>query len=383
MESVFNYDHMPEKFFVEYSDGSGELPPFKLYFNVNDHSLARLWKKSLIENFIGENNATGDWPLDKIFLNKGFMNDWETTYSRNVENICKEMNFAIQIVNEKMVPEGYEFIDLEFTVEKLKDWEIYRDMMNQVHHHFEVLIGQTWNPSHWWTNHTDEVSQWAIPQLNTCCHELEAASDSIRSPMLGYTSLGFNGDTWEGQEKLQRKRYDITEEHYQEWKYYMCEWGMIVPFYSQLGKTPREAWSDGDAYIDDENITSPRYMCGETNINYMRLAPGINLPLDFSTREQDFKDWLARNNRDYYDPSLTVGTACIGQVDFSLYSETWEELDVKVRKYDNVTEFGFVDENFNTVVSKRYDYTWQEQYMAQIRKHGLEEKYNEYLAGLE
>ena len=106
MSSVFEYEHLPERFFVEYSDGNGILDPLKLYFTVNDHSLARLWKHSLIENYIGENNATNDWPLDKLFLNKGFVSDWETNYSRNLENACKELNFAIQIVNEKMVPEG-------------------------------------------------------------------------------------------------------------------------------------------------------------------------------------------------------------------------------------------------------------------------------------
>tara|TARA_B100000497_G_C7693011_1_gene422029 strand:+ start:2454 stop:3605 length:1152 start_codon:yes stop_codon:yes gene_type:complete len=383
MSSVFDYDHLPEKFFVEWSDGNGILDPLKLYFYVNDHSLSRLWKKSLIENYIGENNASNDWPLDKLFLNKGFVTDWETNYSRDIANTCKELNFAIQIVNEKMVPEGYDYIDLNFTVEKLKDPETYRDIMNRVHHHFEILMGQTWNPSVWYTHHTDFLSKWAIHQLNTCCHEIEAAVEYITGDGLRYTSLAFNGDVWEGQEIGTRNRYDLTDEHYAEWKPYILQWGMICPFYCQLGKTPREAWHDGDDYIEDENITAVRYMQGEMNINFIPFSPGVDRHLDLDVREIAFRDWLVKNGRDPDDPTLALGTACIGQVDLSLYTETWQELDAKVSLLDNVTEFGFADENLNTIVSKRYDYTWQEQYMAQIRKHGLEEKYNEYLAGLE
>lgn len=383
MSSVFYYEHLPEIFFVEYSDGNGILDPLKLYFYINDHSLSRLWLQSLTENYLCENNASRDQPLDKMFLNKGFVTGWETNYSRNLENICKELNFAIQIVNEQMVPEGYDYIDLHFTVEKLKVPEIYRDIMNRIHHHFEILMGQTWAPSVWYTNHTDAMSRWAIHQLNTCCHEIESGVERITNSGLTYTSLGYNGDTWEGQEPGIRNRYDLTDEHYAEWKPYMMQWGMLCTFYSQLGKTPREAWLDGDEYIGDENITAHRYMQGEININYIPLAPGIDRPLHLNFKEIDFKNWLIKNGRDYNDPSLAIGTACIGQVDLSLYDETWQELHGKILLLDNVTEVGIADQSLNTIMSKRYDYTWQEQYMAQIRKHGLEEKYNEYLAGLE
>ena len=294
MSSVFDYDHLPEKFFVEYSDGNEILDPLKLYFYINDHSLSRLWLRSLTENYLCENNASRDQPLDKMFLNKGFVTGWETNYSRNLENTCKELNFAIQIVNEKMVPEGYDYIDLHFTVEKLKVPEIYRDIMNRVHHHFEILMGQTWAPSVWYTNHTDAMCRWAIHQLNTCCHEIESGVERITKNGITYTSLGYNGDTWEGQEPGIRNRYDLTDEHYAEWKPYMMQWGMLCPFYSQLGKTPREAWHDGDEYIGDENITAHRYMQGEININYIPFAPGNDHRLDFSIKEIDFKNWLIK-----------------------------------------------------------------------------------------
>lgn len=363
---------MTERFFIEFSDGAKIHPPFRLYYTINEHSLAKLWKKSIIENFIGENNVTNSRQLDKMFLNKGFCNSWDSEYSRNLSVICDELNYAISLVNEHMNPCGYQFIDLEFTIEKLKDPEIYRDIMNRIHHHFEVLIGQTWNPSEWFTKHANKTARWAIGQLNTCCHEIEAAVETINGHDFAFCGVSYNCDPWDGLPHPSKIVYNLELEHYEAYKNIHTEWGSITPYYSQLGKTPREAFNDGDDYIDDENITSPRFMTGEANLNFFTWAePGSNKPLDTSPKEEEFKEWLKSNGRDYNDPTLAVGYAEIGKVDLTLYQETWLELDAKIRKYDNVTEVGFVDENFDIVVSQRYDYTWQEQYQAQLKMHGL------------
>lgn len=365
---------MSERFFIEYSDGAGNHPPFILYYTINDTSLSNLWKKSIIENYISENNNTNSRPLDKQFLNKGFVGSWESSYSRNISRLCDEINFAIKVINEKMHPKGYEYIDLHFTPEKLKNPEIYRDIMNRVHHHFEVLIGQTWNPSKWYTEHADAAARWAIPQLNTCCHEIEAMVETINGKIFSFTGISYSTDSWYKQEHPPKKVYDLEIEHYLEFKKIHIEWGSITPYYSQLGKTPREAFNDGDQYIGDDNITGNRFMTGEGNFNFFGFPPGSNIPLDQNSREEDFKKWLSDSGRDYNDPYLAIGFAEIGKVDLSLYEETWQELDTIIKKYDNVTEIGFVDENFDVVVSKRYDYTWQDQYREQLKKHGLEYK---------
>jgi len=363
---------MTQRFFVEFSDGAKVHPPLRLYYNINEHNLAQLWKKSIIENFLCENNVTNSRQLDKMFLNKGFFDSWDSEYSRNLSVICDELNYAISLVNEHMNPCGYQFIDLEFTVEKLKDPEIYRDIMNRIHHHFEVLIGQTWNPSEWFTKHANSTARWAIGQLNTCCHEIEAAVETINGHDFAFSGISYNCDPWDSLPHPSKTVYNLELEHYEAYENVHTEWGSITPYYSQLGKTPREAFNDGDDYIDDENITAPRFMTGEANLNFFYWAePGANRSLDTSPREEEFKEWLKSNGRDYNDPTLAVGYAEIGKVDLTLYQETWLELDAKIRKYDNVTEVGFVDENFDIVVSQRYDYTWQEQYQAQLKMHGL------------
>lgn len=366
-----------ERFFVEYSDGSGSHRPFKLYYNINEYEISKFWKKCILENFLGENNVSGSTGLDKLFMNKGFYNTWESEYSRNLEILCTELNYAISLVNEHMVPEGYDFIDLEFTLEKLKDPEVYRDIMNRIHHHFEVLIGQSWNYSDWYLNHTNEISRWAIGQLNTCCHAIEAGVEAINGSPNAHSGISFSGGIKFGQTEngtYDKNVYYLEEKHYADYKQIHTEWGSITPYYSQLGKTPREAFHDGDNYIGDENITPPMIMTGECNLNFFSYhAPGSNRPLNDNASEQQFIDWLTEMGRDYNDPLLAIGYCEIGSVATEIYPESWLELHDIILQYDNVTEIGFVDENLDVIVSQRYDYTWQEQYAEHRRLLGINE----------
>ena len=37
-----------ERFFIEYSDGSGSHRPFKLYYNINEYEISKFWKKCIL-----------------------------------------------------------------------------------------------------------------------------------------------------------------------------------------------------------------------------------------------------------------------------------------------------------------------------------------------
>jgi hypothetical protein len=110
-------------------------------------------------------------------------------------------------------------------------------------------------------------------------------------------------------------------------------------------------------------------MTGEVNISLggPGPGPGATWPIPLEGDELEFKNWLESNGWDYNDPKLCIGTAIIGMVDFSLYpNQKWEDLDFLVKRCDNVTAIGFVDENMNVVRGQRYDYTWQEQYQMEL-----------------
>ena len=363
-----------ERFFIEFSDGDNRWDPFVLYFNVAQNNITAFWKECFIKNYMGSTEEN-DNPhlLDKRYMQRGY-----TEISRNIEVACIEMNYAINIINTNLNPVGYPFIDLEFTPEKVKNKDIYRDLMNQIHHQFELLIGQVWNLSDWYLD-ADEKTRWAIHQINNYCHEIEsyvdAESDLDEGLVYGQTGLNFCcNQNRDGIKRQGFEYFDLREEHLGDFMPQDHGWGVMIPYYSQLGKTPREAFMDNDEHIDKNNITATRYMTGEINISLAGpgVGQGIITPVPLEGEEMIFKEWLESKGWDYHDPSLCIGTAIMGQVDFSLYpGSTWKDLDSLVKRCDNITEIGFVDENMNKVLSQRYDYTWQEQYQAELDYFGL------------
>ena len=370
-----------ERFFVEYSDGQNRWDPFVLYFNIAETSIARFWKECLLKNFIGPDNNTNDFLLDKRYMQRGFVTSWDDSSSRNIEVACREMNHAISIINEELNPVGYPNIDLYFTIEALQDEKIYRDIMNCIHHHFEILIGQLWDVSPWYLN-TNNKTRWAIHQINNHCHEIEAFVGSIKHTQrfvngaCGTTGINFCcNQQRDGLKRGVLKRYELTEEHCADFISVQYGWGVITPYYNQLGKTPREAFYDNDDYIDKKNITGLRFMTGECDIELNGPGQGqgkiVSVPLE--GEELKFKEWLESKGWDYHDPKLCVGKAVIGMVDFSLYPGlNWNDLDFLVKRCDNVTEIGFVDVNMNKTINKRYDYTWQEQHAGELEFFGLD-----------
>ena len=392
---IFNPDNKTldnQRFFVEYSDGQNRWEPFVLYFNISENSIAKFWKECLLKNYLGDTESN-TYLLDKRYMQRGCGNNWCSSSSRTIEDICKEMNHAIKIINENLNPVGYPYIDLEFTLEKVKDSDVYRDIMNQIHHHFELLIGQVWDISEWYKN-TDEKTRWAIHQINNYCHEIESAVDAmvefaanivkqgaknndpeqyshiVLNTAYGQTGINFCcNQSRDGVHREPFTYYELTEEHYKDFSPVTYGWGTLVPYYSQLGKTPREAFDDKDEYIDKKNISSTCLMTGEVNIVLGGPGPGQGVihPTLLEGPELEFKNWLEANGWDYYDPKLAIGTAIIGMVDFSVYpDQSWEDLDYLVKRCDNVTAIGFVDENMNIVKGQRYDYTWQQQYQMEL-----------------
>lgn len=379
-----------ERFFVEYSDGQNRWEPFVLYFNVAETNITRFWKECLLKNYIGPGNNTNYSLLDKRYMQRGFVKYWDDSSSRNIEVACREMNQAINIINEEL--HGYPNIDLNFTLSGLQDENIYRDIMNQIHHHFEILIGQVWDLSEWYLN-ANSKTRWAIHQINNHCHEIESFVDAIKQkklheddpyfhPSYGVTGINFCCNQHrDGGQREAFVYYDLTEEHCSDFTPVDYGWGVLTPYYSQLGKTPREAFDDNDEYIDKKNITSTRYMTGEVNIELggPGCGQGKIIPVPLEGKELEFKEWLESKGWDYHDPRLCIGTAIMGMVDFSLYPGlNWDDLDFLVKRCDNVTEIGFVDENMNKTISRRYDYTWQEQHAGELEFFGLDDPHENH-----
>ena len=104
-------------------------------------------------------------------------------------------------------------------------------------------------------------------------------------------------------------------------------------------------------------------MTGEVQIAL--TGPGTEESMLTNDQEVKFKEWLEAKGYDYHDPKTGAGTAIMGTPALELFpDDDWLSLDDKIKRCDNITAIGFVDENLNIIQdkSRRYDYTWQEQY---------------------
>lgn len=357
------------RFYVKLRDTQGANEPLVLFYAITDSAMGRLWQKSIIENFVGESNNTNSHPIEKTYTFQGWQTQWQqNSYSRNLVVLCEQMNYAIDIINAEL--DGYPEIDLHFDLATLQGPE-YRDVMNRIHHHFEILIGQIWNPSKWFEL-ANQRTQWAITQLNNLCHEIEGNVKSIEKftmhgQLAGAIFLSFNGVRTDGIKDGQRVRYELDDEHYACWENRQKEWGMLTAYYSQLGKTHVEVYMDGDEHIDKDNISAPRYMTGEGILNFMHVAPGTG----HRGPDPRYDAWLIKHGWDPNDPRLARGTCVIGTLDTDLYPQynyDWKEIDSAIRLRDDVCEIGFVDQNLNTLMSKVYNQTWQEVHSKIIQK---------------
>lgn len=386
-------------FVVLRQDRGNDIEPrmsdWKLKFKVNTTSIADLWRKSMLENFLLDTAYAGTHLLDKKFMFKGFVTTPKDRFPlRSLSRMCDEMNFAIYHVNERMASYGYPRIDLYFTVEKLLGPE-YRDIMNDIHHHFEVLMGQSWAPSKWYKllqqgDSLDalesQIARWAIGELNYCCHEIESTIEAInhkREWGVGHSAcIGLSYSNQHHDQKIFKnytKYYNITLEHYKEYVPTIAQFGTVTPFYSQLGKTPKEAFDDGDDYIEKENITPEVYMRGETNIFWMGSKPYEEPKCLYEHSEKTgFKAWLEKNGWEIDDPRLALGQCILARIDADHHNlnnpEGFTEFKEKLYRYNNVVEVGFADDDMNTLVSKRYENTWLDQYESILKAYGLEWK---------
>lgn len=224
-----------------------------------------------------------------------------------------------------------------------------QDMLNDLHHHFDQLQGQIWNPTNFLAQATGK-ERFAISKLNLSCHELEAYHDSKEKKEQGlphslyyYYSISgtpvFEGITLE--EKMQFSRTVSN--------------GMIYLHYAQTGKTWYEAYCDNDETVPTENITEHRTISGE-------FSAHIGKPFDFEV-DEGFKDYIKARGRDPEDPDLAIGYCPIGKINSvnGIDISDYEACQKILQEYD---DFYAIEYNGYT---NQYDYRADDSdYLAKI-----------------
>jgi hypothetical protein len=315
----------------------------ELLFTIGDHALAQKWTELLIENLFNSNH-----PIEKTFMLKGWQTTWESNFPRNLEYLCNELNSAIDTINNSDL--GYEKITLHYTVEKLK-LDNYQSLMNDIHHHFEILIGQVWSVSPWWTK-ADTATQFAIRQLNNLCHEMESTLKSIHALMANKknaqstASIGvsLNGTDQYNNYFSEKKHTEITLTEYSCFKDNYT-WGDVIIYYSQLGKRHQEAFLDNDTVIGQENISGHKFLTGEFSVLFCQSS---------NVFTNDFKLWLTKNNFDYNDISLGLGMPVVASIDMPI-GKSNDEILKELRNRNDLYQIILKDHNGNIIHKKVYN----------------------------
>tara|TARA_B100000676_G_C18032011_1_gene819315 strand:- start:712 stop:1851 length:1140 start_codon:yes stop_codon:yes gene_type:complete len=351
-------------------DLKGVEDPLEVKWEVEDNPLGLEWFYALKQNFIGPDAMCPLHPLEKSHCLNGWIDTVGGTNNpglRDIPTMCDELNWAIRTVNDFYKDKGYPHIDLHFTPEALQS-DQYRDLMNQLHHHFELLIGQVWDVSDWFKMANRETI-YAIRVLNNNCHQIENIINSVdlqkissdRKTLHQSIMLSFNGINWlhPDKEKKQYMRYNVTDDAYDYWSP-NYEWGHLYAYYCQLGKRHVEAFYDEDPHIDHKNISGIRYFTGEATMNLCTMfAPGSGMPKE---QRPEFIKWLVDNGFDPEDKKNAYGHGVVARIELPMDYKQYHD---EIIKRNDVYKLGWRENGVESI--REFDYTWKEQVLGEIQ----------------
>lgn len=323
---------------------------------VDDTELGRCWYTAL-HDLLQQNKY-----LEKNFCFLGFPDS-----ARNLEYICRELDWAVKQINSFFDPSDY-YIGQAFTPDNLRDGlNPNQAMFNVLHNHFEHLQGTVWGLSEWYKR-ADYETKFAIRQLNNLCHEAESLLLSQRKQV--------EAPDWVRPSQittfLNAQRLDFPDElktTFEETRYDR-KFGQVYLHWTQIGKTLYEVFRDeGGVEVDQatcDAITHLRYYSGEFDIEWAQDVV-YGGPHPWHTREIDlFRSWLEQNRFDLVDRNYNFGYHSVGQVDLTEsfgttnYREVWPILSRHLDIYS--IQAG----NAKSV----YDYNWTDvdYYQQQIER---------------
>ena len=319
--------------------------------DVNDSSMGTLWFSAL-QDLLHNNNY-----LEKNFCFLGFPDS-----ARNLDFICKELNWATNQINkffgqEYWIPEAY----LPSTIRT--GLGPNQEVMNRLHNHFEILQGTVWELSDYYRR-ADYETKFAIRQLNNLCHEAESLMLSQRKQQEAPEWIRPSQITT----FLNAQRIPFPNEYkttFDETRYDR-KFGEVYLHWTQIGKTLYEVYRDERGVDIDDAITHLRYYSGEFDIEWAQDVI-FNGPHPWHTKEMTgFRQWLHRNRFDAQNTEYNYGYHPVGQVNLlsSFGTTDFKEVWPILSKYLDILSIEAGD------AKATYDYTWSDAdyYQQQIER---------------
>ncbi len=151
----------------------------------------------------------------------------------------------------------------KYSIPQLAHPKMGQNELNQLHHHFENLMGQSWNPSPFLQNLPQKIHE-SIRALNDLVHDFEYSSRTQNPPHGHRVVSGFQLRTIPYHQQL------IPGDCFSEFTF-ENQAGDIVTDYCQLGKNWSEVCEDNDEHIKQENISPLRYFSSSFICNFHDL----------------------------------------------------------------------------------------------------------------
>ena len=290
--------------------------------DVYDTSLGHRWIDALKDNLVQKRI------LEKNFCFLGFADS-----KRDLSFLCHELNDNIAQINSFDFNPPYERIDpfvgddfqyssklpigkaVNGDENKTPGLRLKHDACNLLHRYFEELQGTAWELSTYYKQ-ADSKTKYAIRQLNNLCHEIESWVEAYRKQAFEPEWMRPSQITT----FLNAPRYDLHDEDYEHFKKnrYKRELGGVYLHWSQVGKTLFEVWRDEHAPKMSDALCSAinhqKYYSGEFDIEWGETIGEDNYQWKKEEMD-DYRKWLAENDYDWNDPTLSLGYIKIGQVD--------------------------------------------------------------------
>ena len=316
-------------------------------YNLEPHLLAQKWARANQYDYLEQ----------ECLAEKNYMlQHWEYTpgnpNARDIPALCAELNRYVEIINNYFDGSSDRRVDYHIT-QYFDPATLDQNILNEIHHHFEILIGQVWNVSEYFKK-ADLPTSFAIRQLNNLCHEME----SLRKPGLSMSHKNWTSYIYFP--FIPGYRYKFVESDYDHFERNR-HFGDLFLHYAQLGKTPLEAWFGRDEVVGEDNITGLRYLSGEFVVNFTDDISDEDQTRNRMKEDAKFFPWLRSKGQDPESKFTGVGNITIGKFERNDFpGMTAREIMLELFKYDDIYKLELIDYNNNVVAEKILDYTWKD-----------------------
>lgn len=218
-------------------------------------------------------------------------------------NRPKDQEFRVQKLNRAIDILNHYFKG-KYEIAERAHFGMDQTLLNKLHHHFEILMGQSWNRNAWINEGVTPEVHFAVRTLNDMVHEYEFSEQANRALKIGERQIG--GFQWQ---LAPYKQIPLSIEDLESFNF-ANEPGDLVTNYCQLGKTWVEVYNDHDNRIDDSNIAPLRYFSSGFLCNFHRFSHEQSIAL--SNKMKEFIKKRANGKQetiDINDPRLALGHA--------------------------------------------------------------------------